>query len=115
MRDKSLKRDLRLSKVRLRDSAVFVRKWMKDQPESGVSTLLRYCHCKDDGVLAPIRHYLLGKIDKYFLVWLLYNKYFVLTDDEKVLVPLIVERYREYAVEMEELREFMEKVEVKLG
>lgn len=115
MRDKSSKRDLRLSKVRLRDSALFVKKWMKlNKEESGVSTLLRYSHSSDDGIPAPVKHYLMGNIDKYFFVWLLYNKYIVLTDSDKALVPLVVERYRDYVGEVEELRPFMEKIEEKL-
>ena len=115
MRDKSSKRDLKLSKTRLRDSAIFVKRWMKlNKEESGVSTLLRYSHSSDDGTPAPIKHYLMGNVDKYFFVWLLYNKYMVLTEDDKALVPLIVERYRDYVGEVEELRPFLERIEEKL-
>ena len=115
MKDKIQKRDTDLSKQLLVKSAKFVLMWMKNQAQSPqVSLISQYCWLKDDGIKAPIRHFQLGYIDKYFLSMLILYGFIILDNDDRYLVPLISERYREYVFDLNNMRGFVNQLMEKL-
>ena len=75
-------------------SDFFVKEWMETkQYRKDVNLYRQYGMMLQDGMKAPIKHYLLNKIDKYMLSWLISNKFVCLEETEKNLIPLIIENY----------------------
>lgn len=99
-RDKALKRAMVLSEKEIIESFQYIRKYIDNLPESRLSPILQYCLSKDEGQVSPINHYIKGKVNKYIIIWLCKNSYLKLSDTDRVLVPLIVEKWRDYLDEI---------------
>jgi len=87
----------------------FIHKWMDTRHNrDDISLFKHYCMLTDNGVRAPIKHFIMNRISKYTLVWLIKNKYLVLEDNERNMIPLIVENYRKLSREVKEAVEEQE-------
>jgi hypothetical protein len=85
-------------------SKKFILDWVKEKKHrEDLSIYSQYCRMTDDGLRAPIKHYLNNGIDKYMLTWLIKNKYLVLEDYEKNLIPLVVQKYRQFSNEIKHI------------
>ncbi len=107
--DKNLKRDLSNNKKKFTNSVKFVKMYLS---ENGID-ILKYCNKVDGDISLVVRHYMNNYIDKIFIVWLIKKGYFYLSDDEKMLVPYIVDNYRDLFVKLDEMGDFLKKVERK--
>lgn len=107
-RDKMHKRNLDLQKASFVKSAKFVKnKW-------GSGRLKHYARTRIGYESVPIRDYVRGDIDQFFLAWLIREKYLILEDVDRVQIPYIVEKYREYLSKLDEMKDFVGKVKEKL-
>jgi hypothetical protein len=100
-KDKNEKRELRISNERILETAKFLKKYIEELPDVykqlRLSSKLKiYGAVRDQQQSMAVKHYLGGKIDKYTFVWLIKSGYVSLSDDDKELVPYIVENFREY-------------------
>ncbi len=78
----------------LKKDIIFIKSWMATKKHrNDMSLLKQYCNMRDEGQKAPIRHYILNKINKITLIWLMSGKILSLTDEE---IPLIQEVYKNY-------------------
>ncbi len=110
--DKNSKRFTLNIKKEIVNSIKFVNGWMKDKNvRKDLSLLSQYCMMTDDNMKAPIKHYLLGKVNKYFIVWLLYEKRLFVTVDDDGFLPYIEENYRTYVEEIKGMLDFLKDVE----
>lgn len=107
-KDKILKREINISKTSIRDSAFFIKKYMK---RKGIPSLSRYCMLRARGSSLPVFHYMQNKVDKFLLVWFINIGYIRLDDDERAMIPYIVEQYREILVKIEEMKDFLKEVQ----
>lgn len=110
-KDKNLKRYNRLSKKRIIESLRFIKRFMS---EKGISSFGIYCLTFDKNRSLPVKHYLENKIDKFFMVWLIKERMVMPTDDERALMPYIVESYREVVDKLDNIKNFLEEVKKKL-
>lgn len=111
--DKMFKRDMTLSKKALVDSAKFVKRYMSTKDVNPRISLVRqYTVLQEGSMNLPVYHYIQGKIDQFFLVWLMRRGLVKITDDERAHIPYIVERYREYlsVLNRVEMTGFLEKL-----
>jgi len=105
VRDKLLKRETRISKEEIMKSVKFVKRHL------GKRSLREYMEVEPEGnIRAPVRHYLKGHIDKFFFVWLIKERMLMLNDDERALVPYVVEHYRDIVDKLDGMNNFMSKL-----
>ena len=109
-RDKIKKRDLEITREQITKSIAFIKEYMSKQEKSPVSFWLRYCNLEVDGIKAPIKHYLNNNIDRLVIAWIINKKYLTLSDGDRMLIPLIVDNYREYVDQVKEFRLLLEDV-----
>ena len=107
-RDKIHKRELDLHKTSFVKSAKFVKE------KYGKGRLREYARKRVGEESVPIRDYVRGYIDQFFLAWLIREKYLILEDVDRSNIPYIVEKYRDYLAELDEMKGFVEKVKEKL-
>lgn len=111
-RDKNHKRNSVLQKKEIIKSFKFIKDFMSDkQDNSKVSTILRYCllQCGYEPVI--INHYVLGHIDNFTFVWMMYRGYFRLPEENRDQVPYITTNYRTIVSGIREVESFMIKAE----
>ena len=111
--DKMLKRDMTLSKKALIESAKFVKRYMSTRDVNPKISLVRqYTVLYEGSMSLPVYHYIQGKIDQFFLVWLMRRGLVIVGEDERAQIPYIVERYREYLTMLNkvEMMGFLEKL-----
>jgi hypothetical protein len=53
-------------------------------------------------------------VDEFFMVWMIKEKMILLTDDERSVMPYIVEGYREIADKLGNIKNFLLEVRKKL-
>ena len=93
-KDKIIKSRKDKSLAAFERSKAFVREWMSGRKcREDISLFKQYCMLYDDGLRAPITHYRQNKIDIYFMTWLMGCKNIVLSDEERLLVPLVSQKY----------------------
>jgi len=82
-KDKNKKRELRGSKREIIASTKFVRRFLDQFKEKfdDILPITFYCRLKEGHQSIPVKHYIEGHIDKYFLVWLINKRFISLTDD----------------------------------
>lgn len=107
-RDKISKRNLDLRKSELIKSAKFVRQMR------GKGQLKNYARERMGQKSMAVHDYIKGNIDQYFLTWLIKEKYLLLEDEDRSQIPYIVEKYREYCANLDELKQFTEHLKEKL-
>jgi len=104
--DKNIKRDLSDNKKKFIKSAKFVKKYLKEKN----ITMVDYCNRKDGYISIIVRHYNNNYIDKIFVIWLIKSGKFYLSDEDKILVPYVVDNYRKLYIKLEEINDFVIKV-----
>lgn len=109
-RDKMLKRDLDDAKKGIVESVKFVLSFMN---EKKIPNLSAYCRIMIDNRSLPFLHYMNNHIDKFFIVFLIKNGYYRMSDDEMTLMPYISEHYRDMVIKFDEIRDFINKVKDK--
>lgn len=109
-RDKNEKREVRVNKTKLIESAKFLKKYMT---ENEIYTLQEYIDTSDGNRRLAITHYLQNKIDASFFVFLI-KKGMKLTDTDRGFIPYISKHYRNINVMLNELRSFLLKIEERL-
>ena len=114
-KDKNQKRSSDNIKEKIVSSIKFVKLWMKDkETRNDISLLSQYCMRYVGGIKAPVKHYLLGTIDKHFVTWLIHRKMLNVSIDEDGLLPYIEENYRQYVNDLESMKDFLGMVENKV-
>jgi len=110
-RDKLAKRQSELSKQGILKSAQFVKKYMKDHD---IQTFHRYCLQIDDNVRLAVKHYISNMIDHYFMTWLVYWKMISLNEDERAMMPYILDKYRETIAQLDSIYPFLKELKEKI-
>lgn len=110
-KDKNIKRYNRLSKKSIIKSLKFIKSYMARRD---IISFNIYCLTVELNRSLPVEHYLQNQIDKFFMVWLIKEKMICLTDDERSLIPYIVENYREIADKLDNIKNFLAEVRKKL-
>lgn len=110
-RDKMKKRETRLFKKSIIGSTSYVKNWMR---ENNIYSLNDYINLSDGEIKVAVRHYVKGKIDNGFFVFLL-TKGLTLNNNEFNYVPYIKKNYRKMKNNILKLSKFMKKVEEKLN
>jgi hypothetical protein len=100
-KDKNRKREMEVNKEKLKESSAFVQKFMTDNE---MKSLKEYCRRRNGESLIVVEHYLKGHIDKYFFVYLIDKRLILLNEDDKTMIPYIIEQYRECLQKLKELR-----------
>lgn len=106
-RDKIKKRETRIRKEKLIESAMFVKKYMKDNE---VRTLLEYVNKSHGNRKVAIDHYLKNKIDPAFFVFLM-RRGLNLTEEDRGYLPYIAKNYRVLNLKLNDLKSFLNKIE----
>ena len=110
-KDKNIKRVNKLSKEKIKNSMLFVKKYIDD---NNISSVSRYCMMKKGYINVITEHYLNNYIDKFFMIWLIKMKLLKLDDDNLSLVPYISDHYREVVVQLDDIGVFLNKLKVHL-
>ena len=105
-KDKNKKLCGESSKKELIESTKFVLKYIK---ETHLRSFGVYCLSRD-GYALPVVHYLQNKISAFFLVWLLKERTFVLDDNDRSVIPYILQNYKQIFQKLDEVKEFCEKI-----
>jgi len=110
-RDKNDKREIRVNKTKLIESAKFLKKYMSNNE---IFTLQEYIDTSDGNRKLAVTHYLKNKIDSFFFVFLL-KKGMRLTDIDRGYIPYISKHYRSINVLLaNDLKSFLKKIEERL-
>jgi hypothetical protein len=107
-RDKILKRDLQDAKVGITNSLKFLKLYLK---ENNIDNIAKYCRKKIQNRCLPVKHYLENNIDKFFLIYLIRKGFLMLEDDERALLPYVVENYREIVLKFNDISDFITKID----
>lgn len=113
-KDKLKKREIEVEKQSLKNDLKFVIREVRDNEEVKEMGILRY-YCRsreseEDYISKPIRDYLDNKISTSFLTWLISEKYLVLKNIERDLIPYVEENYRTIVKNLNEIKVFLIKL-----
>lgn len=108
-KDKNKKREIKVTKQGLINSAFFVKKWM----QKNNATLNDYIKARNGHKKVAIDHYLKNKIDASFFVFLI-RKGMILTDDDRSMIPYIQSKFRKIGFGLNDIQNFLVKLEDKL-
>lgn len=106
-KDKAIKIQARINKEQMNASAMWVKRYMKDWM---IPSLFVYCNSRVGNRLLPVTHYLENRVDAFFLTWLIKDKLVILNEDERAVLPYVVEKYRENVLKLEEIQTFLIKL-----
>lgn len=111
-KDKAEKYNQKHTKKELTDSIKFVVDYMKDKEKNNSFCFFQnYCKQKDGEKKVIIEHYLKNKISALFFVYMLFKRYIILSEDEELLVPLVISNQRELKYKILNLLDFLKKIE----
>ncbi len=108
-RDKNKKREVKITKQKLIESAKFVKRWM----DRNNATLDDYIGTRIGNKRIAVDHYVKNKIDATFFVFLL-NKGMILTNTERSDIPYIQTNYRKIQFGLKDIEDFVKKLGEKL-
>jgi hypothetical protein len=108
-KDKNKKRQIKITKVGIAKSALFVKNWMRENNASFGD----YMRARNGTQRVAIEHYLENNIDAAFLVFMI-RKGMILNDHDRSMVPYIQERYRKINFGLNDIKDFLVKLEGKL-
>lgn len=106
-KDKAIKRQTRMNKGKIVQSVKFVKDYMG---MTNMKSFLVYCNTRVNNRLLPVKHYLENYLDIAFLTWLLKDKLIRLNDDERAMIPYVVDKYRENVLQLESIQDFLNKL-----
>lgn len=102
-----------IDKATVKDSFIHIKRFMTGKDViNGYNRIQTYCKMKDGHQSVVVRDYHTGAIDRNVLTYFLYKKYLTLNDDERSVLGVFVQNYREYVNEMLDVKTFIEKCEV---
>lgn len=105
-RDRNEKRQMEVSKRRIIESAKFIKVYCRDNN----LTFLQYCN-KAEGFQHVITdHAVKGYVDQVFLMYLVSTGAVTMNEEEKVLLPNLVERGRELMYEAKKMSSYINMV-----
>jgi hypothetical protein len=105
-KDKNIKRNNGITREQLDADLKFIKSWTEQRHyNKRIGLEKEYCKMLDDGIRAPIKHYIVNKISKYTLVWLVSQRFLLLAEEDKRLIPLIMDHYWEYTRELSDIGE----------
>ena len=114
-RDKLDKRKLEINKEKIVNNIKYVLKEIEnDERRDKLGPLRTYCRIRDGEMSKPVKDYINNKIDTPFLTWLIYERYLVLTETEKSLIPLVINNYRDLVAEIRSIENFLNSLKNKL-
>ena len=105
-KDKNRKREMEIYKDAFSDSLKWVKYYTSkyNYNEEKIKGIRDYCNLREKNFSIPIQHYLHNKIDKYFLVFLISKGLLKLTDEDRAMIPYIIEQYRECLYKLKDLK-----------
>ena len=106
-KDKSIKMQTRINKEQMNDSAMWVKRYMRDHM---IRSFHIYCMSQVGGRSLAVKHYLENRIDGFFLTWLIKDKMVLISDDERAMMPYILLNYRENVLKLEKIQNFLIKL-----
>jgi len=109
-KDKNEKRQVRVTKEKLIESAKFVKQYMRDNE---ILSLQEYIDTNDGNQKLAVSHYLKNNIDASFFVFLI-KKGMKLSDTDRSFIPYISANYRNINVMLNEMKSFLSKIEKRL-
>ena len=109
-KDKNEKRQVRVTKEKLIESAKFVKQYMRDNE---ILSLQEYIDTNDGNQKLAVSHYLKNNIDASFFVFLI-KKGMKLSDTDRSFIPYISANYRNINVMLNEMKSFLFKIEKRL-
>ena len=113
--DKIKKRNIRLSKDEIDKSFANIVEYMKNEPKrDGYNQLQSFCKCRDGEIRVIVNKYNKNDIDPLTLIYCIYKRYIILTDDERSIVPYITQRYRELCENIQPLMGYFSEKEGEL-
>lgn len=68
------------------------------------SMFIAYCNLYENDMKAPLYHFKISYVNKYFLCWLIECKYLILTNEERSDIQSVMEKYRTYIGELKETK-----------
>ena len=92
IKDKNRKREMEINKSSIKNSLTFIKEYIE---KNNIKSIKQYGLIKNGNICLATDHYIKNKIDKYFFVKLIDSGVVSLTDDDRSLIPYIVEQYRE--------------------
>lgn len=87
---------------------LFVKNYIKD---NNIKNINIYCMMKNGHINIVVEHYLNNYIDKFFIIWLIKKKLLKLDDTNSALVPYINDHYRKILPKLDEIKDFLLKLE----
>lgn len=108
-KDKNKKISLNFSKKNILESAKFVKLFMKDHNYTD-NYIFYYGKLRNDNKSLPISHFLSNTIDKYFLVWMIRDKFLILEDNDRALINMIIREYRDLCADLKQMDNFIKKI-----
>lgn len=105
-RDKIQKREIRITKQKLIESAKFVKGWMK---KNNCFSIYDYMNEREGNQKIAIDHYLKNKIDASFLVYLI-REGMLISDTERSCIPYVQRNYRKIIFGLNDIKDFTKKL-----
>lgn len=113
--DKLEKRKLDASKKAITESVKYVIKEMEDIDTNSVGPLRYYCRMKEDGLSKPIKDYIDNKVSTPFVTWLIYERYLILPDTERSMIPFVTSNYRNLVANLNNINSFLQQMKRKVA
>jgi len=106
--DKNKKRNIEANKKEIIDSIKFVMSQIDEEKANKLGPLRAYCWTQHNMCMRqPIKDYVDNNISAAFLVWLMMERYIVLTDEERGLIPYVTNNFRTIKSELYTMKSFM--------
>lgn len=110
-RDKNIKREMSDCKKEIVNSIIFIKNYMK---ENEIVSISDYFELKENYQKIIVNHYLKNRVSKFFIVWMMVIGKLKFSDGELAFMPYISDQYREIRVKLDEMGEFLRKIQRKL-
>ena len=99
-KDKILKRETIVNKMKLKDSFGFVKNYMK---KNGIRSIADYCRIRDGESSKVSEHYMSNSIDGVFVIFLMRKGLYLPNDYERAIMPYISINYNKVVLDLEEM------------
>jgi len=114
-KDKIKKRKMQITHEEIDKSFVNIENWLKDQPlRSGYTQLQNLCKFREGEIRCVIGLYNRGLVDTMTLTYCLNKRYLIMSDDERLLMPYISQRYRELQESLLLVKGYINQKEIEL-
>lgn len=110
-KDKNIKRSASINKRNLVKSLGFVRSYMAHH---NIRTFHIYLMTRSGNKCLPVIHYVGNNIDHFFLTWLIYDKMVVLSDEDRAVIPYILDKYRDTLTDIKNIRPFIKEMKKRI-